>query len=240
MKRLACAALLAFGLLPLSALGAELVVLVDTGTEMPMARFENQRLVEGIHKDIGEALAQRLERRAVFGTLPRKRIARALEQGQGDILCAYMPAWLEGRYDWSISFLPVTEVLITERKARRPQKIGDVAGKKVGTVLGYRYEELDSVLGERFLREDASSAETNLRKLALGRVQHAVVVKAALDYRLKLGDPPLNLHPPLFIKTVLTQCAVSTKGKVTVAEVNRAIAQMQKDGTVAAILARYQ
>jgi polar amino acid transport system substrate-binding protein len=234
------ATLFALCLLRLPAHAADLVVLVDTGTEMPMARFDRQRLVDGVHKDVGNALAHRLGRRAVFLTLPRKRISLALEAGQGDIICAYVPAWLDGHFDWTTPFIPVTELLVADIRARRPAAIGDIAGEKVGTVLGYRYQEFDAVLGERFLREDASNAETNLRKLAAGRIQYAVTVKAALDYRLKLGDPPLHIHPPLVVKTVLTQCAVSLRGQVAVGEINHAIAQMQKEGAVAAIFGRYQ
>jgi hypothetical protein len=45
-------------LFPLSLQAGELVILVDTATEMPMARFEQYRLVDGMHKDVGVALAR--------------------------------------------------------------------------------------------------------------------------------------------------------------------------------------
>lgn len=38
-------------LLALPASAADLVILVDTATEMPMARFVRWRLVDGIHRD---------------------------------------------------------------------------------------------------------------------------------------------------------------------------------------------
>ncbi len=79
-----------------------------------------------------------------------------------------------------------------------------------------------------------------MRKLSAGRIQYVLTSKASLDYRLRLGEPPLVLHPPLVVKSYLTQCAVSRKSQVSVVAVNRAITSMIKDGTVAAILERYQ
>lgn len=76
---------------------ADLAILVDTGTEMPMARFEQFRLVAGIHRDIGVALARHMQRTPRFLSLPRKRIVRALSDGAADVLCSYVPEWLAAR-----------------------------------------------------------------------------------------------------------------------------------------------
>ncbi|NHZ65029.1 hypothetical protein [Massilia genomosp. 1] len=88
-------------------------MLVDTSTDMPMARFERGRLAEGIHKDIGQALAGAMGRTVVFLALPRKRIVRALEDGGADVLCSYVPEWLNGSFGWRHAFIPIPEVLIT-------------------------------------------------------------------------------------------------------------------------------
>jgi polar amino acid transport system substrate-binding protein len=237
IARFAVATLL---MLPLPALAEELIVLVDTGTDMPMARFEHHRLVGGIHKDIGMALAKHMARTLKFVALPRKRIVNALEKGQADILCSYVPQWLDGRFGWSTPFIPIVEVLITVASAPRPASLAELAGQPIGTVLGYAHPALEEALGSDFVREDGPTSDANLRKLAAGRVQHAVTGKSFLEYRLKQGDLPLKLHPPLVVRTYKGQCAVSPKGRVTIGEVNRAIGMMTRDGTVAAIMARYQ
>jgi len=217
-----------------------LVVLVDTATEMPMARFEHGRLVEGIHKDIGEALARRLGRKAEFVALPRKRIESALATGAADVLCSYVPEWLGGSFAWTRPFVPITEVLVTDARAPRPLSLRDVAGEPVGTVLGYSHPEIDSVLGKQFVRADGPSTLTNLRKLAAGRVRHALTSGSFLDYRRKLGDPVLVIHPPLLVKSYAGQCAVSPKGHVAVPELNQAIGRLLAEGVVDAIFARYR
>ncbi|MES3021310.1 MAG: ABC transporter substrate-binding protein [Pseudomonadota bacterium] len=219
---------------------AALVVLVDTATEMPMARFKQFRLVDGIHKDIGEALAARMGRSARFTSLPRKRLSKALETGEVDLVCSYVPEWLPGKFGWSIPFIPITQVLITRSDAPRPRSLADLSGERVGTVLGYSHPELEQALGKGFLREDAPNSEANLRKLSAGRLQHAVTGKSFIEYRLKLGDPPLGLHPPLDVTKYMGQCAVSPKGSVTLAEVDTALTQMVRDGTVNTIVAHYR
>ena len=234
--RLLCPLLLAVPTLH----AADLVILVDTATEMPMARFERFRLVEGIHHDIGVALARHMQRTPRFMSLPRKRIARALDQGAADVLCSYVPEWLDGSYHWTQPFIPIVEVLIADRGAPRPRDITALAGKPIGTVLGYSHPEMVALLGSGFVRADGPTTEANLRKLAAGRIQYALTGKSFLDWRLKLGDPPLALHPPMMVKSYMGQCAVSPKGRSKVAEVDRAVGAMLRDGTVNTIVARYR
>jgi polar amino acid transport system substrate-binding protein len=226
--------------LPLCAAAGDLVVLVDTGTEMPMARFENFRLVAGIHRDIGVELARHMQRTPKFMSLPRKRIVKALEAGDADVLCSYVPEWLNGDFLWTQPFIPIAEVLITDLSVERPRDLKELAGKPIGTVLGYAHPELEEVLGSGFIRSDAPNSEANLRKLAAGRVKYAVTGKSFLDWRLQQGDLAMALHPPMVVKTYMGQCAVSRKGRAKLAEVDRAIGEMVRDGTVNAIVARYK
>lgn len=50
----------------------------------------------------------------------------------------------------------------------------------------------------------------------------------------------MTVHEPLVIKRYTTRCAVSPKGRVTLAEVKAGIAQMVRSGAVADIVARYR
>lgn len=218
---------------------ADMVVLVDTGTEMPMAGFRDGQLVDGVHKDLGEALAQRMGRGVSFLSLPRKRIALALESGKADLICMYIPDWLPGNFQWSQPFFPMKEVLVTDTSVPRPASISDLYGQRIATVLGYYHPEMQQVLGAGFVRDDGPSSASNLRKMAVGRMHHALTQQSTLDYHRKLGEH-LALYPPLEVKSYQAQCAVSPHGTVEVREVNKAIAQLVKDGAVHRIMARYQ
>ena len=218
---------------------AELVFAVDAATEMPYGRIEDGKLAEGLHKDLGGALAQAMGRTPAFLVLPRKRIEGALETGEADVLCMYIPAWMPGPYDWSRPFFPHSEVVVADRRVARPTRLQDLAGRRIGTVSGYRHPEFEA-MGGAFVREDAPSAEANLHKLAAGRIRYAIMSSVFLDSRTKQGDLPLALHEPLLVKYSRAQCAVSRHGRVALAEVDHAVAQLVKDDTMAHILQRYK
>src|SRR6185503_12432594 len=109
-----------------SARAADLVVLVDTSTEMPLAEINGGLLRGGIHFDLAQALARKLNRDLVTQVLPRKRIAMALESGQGDLLCLYLPQWLPGHYHWTKPFFPQTELLVSALTAPAPLELSDL------------------------------------------------------------------------------------------------------------------
>jgi ABC-type amino acid transport substrate-binding protein len=222
-----------------SASAAELVVLVDTSTEMPLADIDGARLRGGIHFDLAKALARKLNRDLVTQVLPRKRIAMALDSGQGDLLCLYLPQWLPGHYQWTQPFFPQTELLVSALNAPAPQDLLDLADRPIGTVLGYSYPELEVALGMHFRRADVRSNAINLRKLAAGRIAHVATIKIFYDYRLRQGDK-LSVHPPLAIRQYLTRCALSHNSSVTLEEVNNAIAELVNEGAIARILSNYQ
>jgi len=217
----------------------QLVMLVDTSTEMPMADIRAGVVQGGMNKDLAEALAHKLHRTAVLQPMPRKRIAMALESGRGDVLCQYLPEWLPGRFGWSQPFMPQTEMVVTVLSAPRPPGLGALAGQPIGTVLGYQYPEMEQALGRGFVRADVQSNLANLRKLAAGRVRHVATIKSFFDYQVKIGEKA-PIHPPLVVKSYLTRCAVSHKGRVTLAEIDSAITQLLREGAINKILSNYQ
>lgn len=219
---------------------SELIVLVDRAADMPMSRVENGRLADGVHKVLGEMLAQRTGREPRFLLLPRKRIAKALQDGEADILCGYTPEWLKGDYLWTEPVFTAEEVLATDASQPRPRSIADLRGQPIGTILGYQHPEIEAILGAGFVRDDSPNMETNLEKLARGRVHHILIARGALDYRQRLRAVPLKLHPPLTAARFETRCAVSRRGHLSLEEANRAIAAATRDGTLARIIDQFR
>ncbi|WP_164521469.1 substrate-binding periplasmic protein [Iodobacter ciconiae] len=238
---LRCRLLFALLFCPLSLLqAAELKVLVLDGDAMPWAEVRNNQLVAGLYFDLGQALAAQMGRKARFVLLPRKRLVHSIESGGSDVLCNYLPAWLPGKFDWSTPFIPNAELLISDQRASKPASLDGFANVRIGTVLGYVYAELDRVLGERFLRDDAPSMRNNLRKMMVGRVQHMVTNQFELEYLQRQGLFKMPLHPFTILRSFKGQCAVSRSGQVRVAEVDRAIAALQAQYTLRKILERYR
>ncbi|MFH7040943.1 substrate-binding periplasmic protein [Paucibacter sp. JuS9] len=220
---------------------APLHVLVDNSTEMPQGRFERGYLVGGIHFDVGQALAGKLGREANFRVLPRKRVIDELLHGQqADLICGYLPQWLPGVTAWSRPFLPDEQWLLSGRTVPAPRKLAELAGQRIGTVLGFVYPEMQQQLGTGFVREEAPDAGANLRKLSLGRMQHAIVGRLQFEYQMRLGGYKLDLHAPLVISSYQSQCALSRHSTVSLAELDKAIAELQAEGGIQRILAKYR
>ncbi len=234
----ACTLLLSL-LVSAAAHAETLVVLVASSVDMPMADIRDGKLHGGVHLDLGQALARKLHRELVVQVLPRKRLEGALAAGRADILCTYQPEWLEGKHAWTQPFFPQSDLLLTALSAARPHTVADVRGQPIGTVLGFAYPELERALGAGFVRSDVASSVANLQKFRLGRIRHIVVDKAIYDYQARIGMG-LNAHPPLVVMHQLTRCAVSTRSKIPLSEIDGAITQLVREGAIQKILSNYQ
>lgn len=217
-----------------------LVMLIEASALMPQARIEGGRVVEGLHADLGAAIARRLGRDLVMRPVPRKRLAQALERGEGELLCDYQSDWLPGPFGWSRPFIPDQALLVTAAAAPAPASLLAVAGQPVGTVLGYVYPEMADLLRAGFIRDDAPDAMANLRKLELGRLQHALTGRRVLEYQQHAGTFRLALHPPLVVSEVLAQCALGPAASVSLQALNGAISGMMAEGELARILGKYR
>lgn len=217
-----------------------LVLLVETSALMPQARIEADRVVEGLHLDLGQALGRRLGRDVVARAVPRKRLAEALQRGEGDLLCDYQSDWLPGNFAWSRPFIPDQALLVTAVRAPAPAGLSALAGQAIGTVRGYVYPEMSELLRAGFVRDDAPDAVANLQKLELGRVEHALTGRRVLEYRQHIGRFHLALHPALIVSEVLAQCALSPSSPVGLAALNAAIQRLVSEGELNRLLAKYR
>ncbi|GAB2847235.1 hypothetical protein GCM10027277_14120 [Pseudoduganella ginsengisoli] len=203
-----------------------------------MARFENGVLVEGVLKDLGDLIALRMGRRAVYVSVPSKRVGDVLAAGGADALCYVVPVWIDGHFNWTKPFITSNAVVVARKDAPVVKSLADLANKPLGTVMGYRYPEIERMLGKRFVREDAPNTELNFRKLVVGRMQYATIDQIAFEYRVR-QDPSLALRKDVVYASVATQCAFSLQSKIPFAQAEHAIDALVQDGSVAAVLNQY-
>jgi polar amino acid transport system substrate-binding protein len=236
-----CIAVPAFMLAVSAATAAEreLVMLAPSNHTMPFADYQNGELKAGILKDIGEALAQRMGYSVRFLLVPSKRSGIALSQGEADGLCFVRPHWIDGDFNWTRPAIPAAGVVAANSGAPVIQSLDALANERVGTVLGYRYPEVELLLGEKFKRDDAPSLLHTLNKLVAARSRYAIVDQMTTEYYMRrMPNAPLRID--YTVSKFKARCAFSLSSKINFPDVDRAIGAMADDGTIDAILARYR
>jgi ABC-type amino acid transport substrate-binding protein len=217
----------------------DIVFIAPTNHAMPLADFKNNELAAGILKDVGDAIAQRLGRHARFLSVPSKRIPAVLSSGAADGLCYVLPEWIDGTYHWSRPFIPNGGIIAARGDAPVVHNLAELADIPVGTVLGYRYPDMEHALGPHFMREDAPSMDNVLRKLAAGRTRYAVVEEITFAYRLH-ETPSLGLRADVQYASFEAQCAFSPKTRIPITELDQAIDSLIDDRSMARILQKYR
>lgn len=218
---------------------AVLRIVAPTNQSMPMLRMAGALPVEGLLKDVGEALAKRLGLSAAFVPLPSKRAGPAVASGAVDLLCYVKPGWLDDKVLWTHAFLSGTGIIAAHPAAPPVTTLYELRDESLGTVLGYHYPVLDQAFMQPIRREDVPDATTNLRRLALGRIRYAVTDRAALDYFLR-SNPASALREAIEVERYQLGCALSPDKAALLAPLNRAIDRMQADGALEALFSRYR
>ena len=217
----------------------EIVFIAATNHTMPLSHFQNGIITDGIIKDLGEAIARRLGREARFVSVPPKRVSLTLAGGEADSVCYAIPRWLNGTFNWSKPLITATGVLVARAGAPQVKSLTDLAGKPIGTVAGYRYLNVEQTLGGDFIREEAPSMESNMSKLAVGRMQYAITERTTFDY-LARSSGKQAIRVDLEFEALKAQCAFSGKSKIPFPVIEKAVNSLIDDGSIERILARYR
>jgi polar amino acid transport system substrate-binding protein len=217
----------------------ELVMLAPQNHTMPVAQFAGDQLTGGILKDLGDALAARLGRSARFIAVPSRRVGMMLASGQADGVCLVQPAWIDGDFHWSAALIPTGGAVLARADAPPVGRLDDLRGKKVGTVAGYRYRYMESVLGKDFLRDDAPSSEHSLRKLLAGRTQYALMELSIAAWQVR-NDRHHALRLDITYENGMARCAFSQQSSIPYADIKRATDSLAAEHGVEKIMARYR
>ncbi len=217
----------------------QMVFIAPLNHAMPLAQFKDGRLNNGILMELGIAIAHRLGRTAKFVSVPSKRVAMVLSRGEADGVCYVLPHWIDGDFHWSRPLIPNGMLLVAHPGAPVIHALPELAGKKIGTVAGYRYSQLEEALGAQFIRDDAPTSELTVSKLAAGRTSYAIIGQSMFEYQRR-NDKAFNARAELLITSVTTQCAFSRLSKIPFARVEKAINALAEQGGMEEILSHYR
>ena len=238
-RLLCCFTVLPAALAAQAAPSTDFVMIAPLNQAMPLAQFDKGKISGGILRDMGLAISRRLGRTAQFLTVPVDGTAAALTEGRADGLCFVLPHWIDGDFNWSVPFMDDAEMVVSRKDAPPVRSLAALRDLPVGSVKAYRYPRVEQVLGGQFVRRDFQTTEENIRKLAAGKVEHALLSKSAVEYYNYVNKTE-PLRPDLTIAAFEAQCAFSKKSQVAFADIDRVFNMMLKDGTIERIIARYR
>ncbi|WP_047243776.1 transporter substrate-binding domain-containing protein [Chromobacterium subtsugae] len=206
------------------------------GTFPPYSQMKDGRL-QGFEVDFGRALAAQMGVAARFQTVLWEHMLNSLAAGRLDVVINQVVATPERakRFDFSIPYTySGLQLVVRKADLARFQNAGDLAGSHVGVSSGSNYEQ--------WLRTHAPQAHVHLYQddptkydgLRRGEVD-AIVINRLAAFNLSLQSKG-ELVPAGRMLAREDACVVVRKGNPQLlAEVNRAIGHLQRDGTLQAL-----
>lgn len=202
--------------------------------------------VGGLAFELMEAVAHAAGARPEYLMLPPKRTQAALHAGEADLMCMMSPKWLgqplpRARLGPPMVVLEDVLALPPGASVGKPLDLSAQRGLRVGTVLGYRYQELAPHFDAGHLvREDAASQQNLLDKLARGRTEAAVVDRLALA-QFNRGRPPAETLPALqVVSQTVTHCMLGGKTQLSQRQLQAALRAVVDRGELARLMQRYR
>lgn len=211
----------------------------------PIAVVSANTLVSGLSRDLGMAMAGAMNRRPVFVVVSRKRVEWALESGTVDIVCNANPAWYEDAAElgWTQPLYPQVERIATLQSALPVRQVADLAGRRIGTIRGYTYPQIEPLWATGKAARSAEDRLPLVMKSLLSGVSDAAIV-SELEFGVWARAHPsaagsVRIHPYI-VSSIPTRCAVSPRARTSVEALNKAIGQLRAQGRLKAILHAYE
>ncbi len=209
----------------------------------PYAIFDQQqRLTDGIAKELLDGLAARLKRPVQYLDLPRGRVVEWLVTDKADISCFLNPQWVPANYQ--LSWTPVlfhTRQYIVRRIEDSPVRSNqDLFHKRIGTTRGFSYPELQPLFeSQAAVRDDAESLEKNIQRLEQGRLDLVMTVDLSYGYYQQHYDSSRLALDPLWAEPAAVYCALNPKHPLQVQQIQQQLTLMQQQGLIKKTLQRF-
>lgn len=230
-----------------SAFAAPPIVIFGFGdfNESPYAYVEDGQLTGGLVLELGDRLAQQLDRQATYRYIPRNRLAAELKSGGIDAYCLAAPEFYRdfSEAQFTRPIFVDNDIIVLRAGYSRPATLDGLRGALVGTVLGYHYPaavERQFAQGQT-IREDARNAAANIRKLASGRLDAIILPALAWSHALarEPGLAKAARPDPIALDSRPRSCLISPAGNVSVEAVDQAIAALQESRWLQGLTRRY-
>jgi polar amino acid transport system substrate-binding protein len=217
---------------------------VSETNPVPYAMFSTDgKLMGGISKSLIDKVAQMNQIPVLYLDVPRARVENWLLSNQADIGCFLGPDWVSKpqALAWVGPLFHSAQLVVRRSESKPIKKLSDMYHQRIGTIRGFVYPELEQAFAEKLItRDDAHSLESNLTRLAQGRLDAVMTVDLSLGYVLskrqfetKLSFDRLWTAPPAIY------CAISQDSPLRPA-IQKAFAELQTGDFIQQLLMQYQ
>lgn len=245
-RKSVCHLIFILSLAPLAGLSEPLRVGYGRYNAEPYTIMKGNQIEGGIIVDVMEAVADQLEDATLsYLNIPRKRQALSLALGDIHLIPIGNPKWENDPelYDWSIMLFQTRDVFVVSGESKfEIDKLEDLFGKRLGTILGYRYPELELMFENRTIfRENTKNLNSSFKMLQSNRVHAIINTDILVKYQLRSNPVTKNLViANKTLKPDNIKMKISKRSPYTVEQLNAAIIQLKRDGVINRILSKYR
>lgn len=223
---------------------AALKAVVSETNPVPFAMFSAEgQLVGGLSKNLLDRVAAALDTEVQYLDVPRARVEQWLISGKADIGCFLAPDWVVSPtlLHWAGPLFYSAQLVVRQNSSKPIRQLSDLYHQRIGTIRGYVYPELEQAFAEHLLvRDDAHSLESNLTRLAQGRLDAVMTVDLSLGYVLqKQKFAAVLSYDVLWTEAPAIYCAVS-KSSPLQARISAVFTTLQQQGAIDAMLLQYK
>lgn len=217
---------------------------VSETNPVPYAMFSTEgKLMGGISKNLIDKIGQLNQMPVLYLDVPRARVEGWLISNQADVGCFLSPDWVSRPKElaWVGPLFHSSQLVVRRSDSKPILGLSDMYHKRVGTIRGFVYPELEQAFAERLItRDDAHSLESNLTRLAQGRLDAVMAVDLSLGYVLSKRQFDTELsYDPLWTQPPAIYCAISMESPLRPA-LQESFNNLHKSGYIQQLLQQYQ
>lgn len=226
------------------ALAPILRAVVSETNPVPYAMFSSEgKLMGGISKSLIDHIGQQNQLPVLYLDVPRARVESWLLSNQADVGCFLSPDWVSkpAALVWAGPLFYSSQLIVRRSDSKPVTQLSDLYHKRIGTIRGFVYPELEQAFTEKLMiRDDAHSLESNLTRLAQGRLDAVMTVDLSLGYVMtkRQFDVALSFDP-LWTEPPAIYCAISGDSPVRM-QLIESFGRLQQDGYLQQLLQQYQ
>ncbi len=208
----------------------------------PFALVEDGKLVGGLIKDVGDAVARSLNTKIEYIYLSRKRLDQAMANGTINARPFTHPGWvnLPQDFQWTVPYFK-QEDLFLSLKSFSPtiRQHHDLQGLRIGTILGNRYPTIAKEFPDfERQRTDVTQISQNVKRLRAGRIDVAYGSSLEFRYIIKSDYQDYILHESL-IEVSMISWALAKDFPFSLETMNSVLSKLKVSGQIEAFLKKY-